>query len=436
METGSGHMPSVVRADPETVSMPSLLVELPPWHKVFLRNLADLLQRRRAPVLHLASKPGDFWPDVFVRQRLPWRRFLESYLYHAVALLVILYASLLLPHHVQIAEHHALNHEDVIYYRASDYLPPLDTGDPLPKQAAKGDPVYAPQPILSVPPEADNRRQTIVTPPKLRLDHDVPLPNVVAWPKAAPQVPFAATQPAALTAKTPLLDMQVVAPAPDVKLASSRQKLDNLADSAVAPTPDVDANSIRRVGDLNIGHSQVVAPAPQLAVAEQRMAAGRTGLGNSATAVPPPPTVSGSGGGNSSGRLIALSIHPEVAAPADPPAGNRRGSFAAGPQGKANATGTPEISGEGRGSGTRGGGEHSDIPPGLHVGAGPDPKSSPVGGNGGGSGNGNGEAATPSKSPALMAKATPPRVSSRPLTEASPRSESEEDKEIFGERKF
>ncbi len=344
-------------------------------------------------------------------------------------------ASLLLPRAAQVAERPTFSHEDVIYYSASDLLPPLDTGESHPQQATKGNPAYAPQPILSVPPEVDNRRQTIVTPPQLELDHDVPLPNVVSWPKVAPQVPIAATQTADMAEKTPSLDMPVVAPAPDVKLASSRQSMQNLDSSAVAPAPVVDAASTLRVGDLNIGHSAVVAPAPQLAVAEQRVAAGRTGLGNSKDVVPPPPSVSGSAGGASNGRLIALSIHPAVAAPVEPPSGNRRGSFAAGPQGKPGAAGTPNITGNGRGTQSSGGGGRTDVPPGLHVGAGSDAKTAAIGGSGRGDGVGNGSGE--SKSPALMANVTPPRVTSRPEEQVPNRTaESEEEKSIFGDRKF
>ena len=428
-------MPSVVDAAESSVNVPTLLVELPPWHRVFRRNLADLLWRRHTPPLRLASKPADFWPDVFVHQPLPWGKFAQSVVYHATALALLWSASLLLPRTAQISERPTFSHEDVIYYSASDLLPPLDTGDNHPPRAAKGDPTYAPQPIISVPPEADNRRQTIVTPPQLKLNRDVPLPNVVSWPKIAPQVPIAATQPASMAERTPTLDMPAVAPAPDVKLASSRQSMQNLASSAVAPAPVVDAASTLRVGDLNIGHTAVVAPAPQLAVAEQRVAAGRTGLGNSKDVVPPPPSVSGSAGGASSGRLIALSIHPGVAAPVEPPAGNRRGSFSAGPQGKPGAAGTPDIAGSGRGTQNSGGGGHTEVPPGLHVGAGPDAKTNAIGGSGHGNGTGGGSGE--SRSPALMAKLSPPRVSSRPEGQVPNRTaETEEEEKVFGDRKF
>src|SRR5262249_2400946 len=166
-------------------------------------------------------------------------------------------------------------------------------------------------------------------------------------------------------------------------------------------------------GDLNIGRSDVIAPAPQLAVSPQRTApalggsgkaivppppsleastgsgvagssaTGRQGsLGHpgSAQVVPPPPSVPGATASARSGRPIALGIHPSVAPPSEPPQGNRRGTFAAAPGGKPGAAGTPDIKGDaalgtdghgmgngsahGNGAGT---GASNGAPPGLHV---------------------------------------------------------------------
>src|ERR1019366_379095 len=85
-------------------------------------------------------------------------------------------------------------------------------------------------------------------------------------------------------------------------------------------------------------------------------------------------------GGSAGGRLIALGIHP--VAPTGPvavPGGNRRGTFAATPQGKPGASGIPDWAGsrsEAKASGARGdgsGGFHArnngSLPAGLYVGA-------------------------------------------------------------------
>src|SRR5205085_7203951 len=96
--------------------------------------------------------------------------------------------------------------------------------------------------------------------------------------------------------------------------------------------------------------------------------------------VAPPPSMGGAGGTGSSGRLIALGIHP--AAPSGPiatPAGNRRGTFAANPSGAPGAAGTPgsasglhaKASGTGSNGSVSGSRGLTDkgLPGGLHVGA-------------------------------------------------------------------
>ena len=77
----------------------------------------------------------------------------------------------------------------VITYTPDEYLPPLDTGVSKALKKQKADPIYAKQPILSVPREADNSSQTIVVPPDLKLNHDVALPNIVATSTIVPAVP-------------------------------------------------------------------------------------------------------------------------------------------------------------------------------------------------------------------------------------------------------
>ncbi|MGC2325877.1 MAG: hypothetical protein WA604_04125, partial [Candidatus Sulfotelmatobacter sp.] len=73
---------------PPSAAVPSFLVELDSWPRVFFGNVWDLIFRRR-PALHLESAPAAFWPDVFVQRRLPWWRFLESLGYHALALALL-----------------------------------------------------------------------------------------------------------------------------------------------------------------------------------------------------------------------------------------------------------------------------------------------------------------------------------------------------------
>lgn len=389
---------SELKRRPEAVAVPTFLVRIDPWHKTFYRNLRDLARRRDEGQWRVVSRPGTFWDDVFVVSPLPWRRFAESGAAHAGLIAMLLGASVLSPQETRVVTPAEFHSSDVVYYSAPEYLQQLNTGSVKARLPQKADPAYAPQPIISVPPEPDNRRQTIVAPPKLKLDHDVPLPNVVAWGPAQPAVPLAATSkvtdlrmPEMTTAvvapppevkhrlnAAPTLAEAVVAPAPEISARSNRNV--RMPEAAVVePAPSMETAAIRKVGDINIGHSQVVAPAPQLPVGEQRvavnMAQGALG-GASAAVVPPPPSVQGRGVTGAGGRMIALNLNPAApAAPVEVPAGNRRGTFAATPEGKAGAAGTPEVAGGGKAANESSGRSTvtpaNGIPPGLFVGAGP-----------------------------------------------------------------
>lgn len=377
----------------EPLPAPRLVFELEPRGRIFLRNLRDLFWTEKHPRTRLTSWPGKFWPDVFVERPLPWVSLAESYAGHVALVAAVLGLFQVWPSRPQVIQPAPLSSTDVIYYDAAEYLPPIDTGAPRKSVAHKGDPVKAAQPILSVPPEADNPKQTIVTPPKIQLKQDVPVPNVVAWSPTTPAVPLSATARPTADLKLPALSTEVVAPAPQVQ--SSLKRTLNLDGSAVAPPPDVNAATTRKLGDINIGHRDVVAPAPKLALSEQRLRSlGQPALGNAA-AVPPPPAVTGvsSKGG---GQLIALGVHPLApAARVLPPAGNRRGTFAAAPDGRSNATGTPDSTHGQNASSLASGKSANGIPSGLQVGAAS--KTSAIAGNG-------------KSNPQLMADARQPRV--------------------------
>jgi TonB family protein len=475
MKSASVLLEPTPKLSPKAVSSPVFLVDLPAWHTVFFRNLLDLFRPGQPDPFKPSSPPGSFWPDVFVTSGLPWSRFALSVLTHVAAIAAILGSAQLWPQRPEVVVRQAFDRADVIYYAPSEYLPPLDTGGtrkPLPKT---GDPAYAPQPIISVPPEADNRRQTIVTASDLKLNYDVPLPNIVAWSQtpAQPSVPLASTSAAATNLRVPTLSVPavaptpetiptdrpsppslsqaVVAPAPEVNLASSVRTLQAPQAAIVEPAPRIDSSSGRQPGDINIGHSAVVAPAPELPLAEQyagqyatagraQSALGRTGP----AVVPPPPSIAGSGSANPGGRLISLGVQPAtLREPPEVPGGNRRGTFAATPAGRAEAAGTPDVSasanpGSGNGSAA---GKNIGIPTGLSVGAVPNARTtSSVAGQGQGTGGGGGAAASkPSDGSRLIADVTPPRVTSTPISpasEVSPDNATAVDHWIFGDRKF
>jgi len=473
-------MPEVLddRQIAETVPDPQLLVELPSWPRVFLENLRDLIFPSRLPQLELRSAPAPFWPDVFVKRGLPWLSFLESGAYHLIASALLVALTRFLALRPQVVPQPKFDHHQVIYYEPSEYLPPIDTRSQPETKPAKADPEYARQPIISLPPEADNRSQTIVTPPNIKLKHDVAMPNIVAWsdkmekPRLA--IPPAPMTPAAeLTRLAPQIENSVVAPPPDAAHLTRRSDQPSLQATVVAPPPDLRTSRqaaafeapqsavvappptvatppTRQLGELDIARSSVIAPAPQLPVAEQRaVPGGRSSsvAGIAPQVVPPPPSVSASGPAGqfgSSGRVIALNLHPAVGAPPVTPSGNRRGAFAATPEGHAGASGSPGATSgaatgtDGRGTvsengnGSKGKGK-SDLPAGLYVGTPVAAKTSPVAGDPAAS-----NAATTATSPS-PASVPAPRVTTAPARAMSPDSAaklSEAERAVFGGRKF
>jgi TonB family protein len=408
-------------------------VELEPRWKAFSGNLIEFLPLREKPGEY--PSPGTFWSDVFVTSRLPWFHFVQSALCHVLAILAVWGFVRFMPTPAQIAPP-IFTSADVIATSGPIYLPPLDTRSHRGQVLTKGDPVLATQPILSVPPEGDNRTQTIVTPPDIKLKQNVPLPNIVAWSNSSIPVPLAATSRAASEMKLPSLPNAIVAPPPEVTRDVSRRS-PNLTSDVIAPPPAIDVASTRNIGDINIGHPDVVAPAPQLPMSEQRTLnmAQQTLGGVPAAAVPPPPTTQGVNS-SGSGRIIALGIHPDAAAPPVPPAGNRRGNFEASPEGKPEATGTPSLAGGAEGSSGAGSGQKpSGIPPGLFVG-----KASPEATTGGVAGVGtSGNGGSAKDGGTLVASVTPPRTSAVPSKAAAPVLDDKAtslDRQVFGGRRF
>jgi TonB family protein len=323
-----------------------------------------------------ADLPGDApfdLRDVFVQQPLPWGRFLQSAVLHGAAAALIWTISISWIRQQKILDEANFDRSSLVTYTPEEYLPPLDTGAPQQPTPQKGDPVYAKQPILSVPREADNRTQTIVAPPDLKLNHDVNLPNIVATGAIVPAVPLDATRAPLTRMVAP--ETQVVAPAPEVQFAQNWVVSAGMKSDVIAPPPEVTASNKGHVGLLNIGPSDVVAPAPQLSLDQQHTVAARgTGHvpGGSMQPVGPPPSVASAGGTSSGGRLVALGIHPVApTGPVAAPAGNRRGTFSAGPQGKVGASGTPEVAGNSRGTTGASAKGNGSLPSGLRVGAGP-----------------------------------------------------------------
>jgi TonB family protein len=483
------HVPGPNRLPEDQIALPPwircalplrLLVEHEPWHRAFLDHVRGVFPARELP-LDLESAPGAFWPDVFVERGLPWRRFLESGAYHILALGLLLGATRFFALQPRVMPRSSFQRTQVIYYPPAEYLPQLDTRRSDRGREGKADPEYSRQPVISVPREADNRVQTLVTPAAIRLKRDVALPNVVSWSEKlrlpiapAPRMPQSSlardvqrldnsvVAPPPVAARlthsrdTPAMDTSIVAPPPDVRSLSRKENPTGPPPAIIEPPPGVVGASVRQLGEINIGPRAVIAPAPQLPLAEQRTASGRaTGAAALASVlpqvVPPPPSLPASGSSPGGGGMIALNLRPPIGAPPELPEGNRRGSFAATPRGHSGASGTPGASSKNISTGTDGGGTgsdresgtrphatSSDLPSGLYVGPADQPKTSSI-------------AAAPDNSvarnsfpgnsvnPKLIGSLPPPHHSTGSVHPFDPDGESklsQAEREIFGERKF
>lgn len=409
---------AAVRSEPDlsTMNPPGLLCELEPWHRTFLRNLGDLVLRRAPPPLELTAEPVPIGPDKFIRTGIDSWRFAESGAYHLAVLTAVYFLSTLPFHHAPPLESPFQNTK-VEYYPLSDYLPPINTGKSEAVKSRKGEPKLAKQEILSVPPEPDNRRQTIITPPKVKLQQDVALPNIVAWTPVPAQQPIAASarqvskltipqfdvpviEPAADVSKvhdnlrTPLLQPTVVQPAADVSQVKAKLTLPVLPQPSVVEPP-LSADQLKlKNGQINMAQLQPTVTEPRLPVEPQR-ASGQTNANpqsgkGTAPNVPAPPNVANlPGDSRGQGQLIALGLNPaDVRGAISAPNGSRSGEFHASPGGAADAPGTPNIVGSGSASDASGGkGNANGVPPGIMVGA-PPPGATT-----------SGIAGTPSKSP-------------------------------------
>ncbi len=383
---------------------PTLQYELEPWGRVFRRNLGDFLLRRQPPPLELTSEPGPVPPDIFVDKSLNWWGIAESYGGHIVFVAVVYFVSVsFFQKPVQLQS--PFQNTEISYYPVSEYLPPINTGQKGTTKPRKGQPKLAKQEILSVPPNPDNRQQTIVAPQQAKLNRDVTLPNIVAWTAVPAAQPIAASSKAVSQLKIPQFQQQVVEPTADVSglkpellvppelrptvvepradvsQLKTATKVPNIAQPA-AVEPSVSADALKlKAGQLNMAQLEPQVEAPKLAVPAQRAGAPGDAAGAASTkaAAPAQPSLQGLSNSRGQGQLIALGINPaDVRGPVEMPGGNRSGEFHASPGGKADAPGTPSIkgdpnsttsgSGSAQGKGSGSGSGSNGLPTGISVG--------------------------------------------------------------------
>lgn len=335
----------LVRARPPALSR--LLVQWQPWWPQFLNNIADLFRRQPAFAAP-TSTPGKFWPDVFVERPMPWRNFGQSGLLHAAAILFIVTTGRFWLSRSQTVLEDPYQHTNLSYYKVDDLLPAVRSAPAPPQQIVhphKGEPEFARQEIISVPPAADNSAQTIINPPHPNiLRKDVPLPNIVVS-TPAPAPPTISLSKSAIS--FPTLAIAPVQPAPDVRNERNQKMEEVAAPAVIQPSLAPDAMK-RKLGDVEIAASQPVIEAPKLELPQETAKASPT----PAEAVPLPPSAQSlNGGQRAAGQLIALNLRPSPpAAEIKVPDASRAGVFAATPTGKTGAAGTPDIPGPSSGS--------------------------------------------------------------------------------------
>src|SRR6059058_355515 len=279
-----------------------LLLELEPAHRVFFRNLADVILFRSTPPVATMSRPGPFWHDVFVCSGVPWRWLLGSTLSHMIVIAFMLILSQWWAQREPLQHRRTFYKSYVSYYTPSPSFPALRSSASRVRALPKRKPESAHQAVLRVAPE---RTRKIIRSPDVKRTESAP--NVLASnsiPLAMPLSSNKLTLPAvpnsvvaslsdlsyATARRRGLPQGSVVAPPPEVKAVSLRRGIITPNAGVVGPPPNVNG-SIREVGDINIGQSGIVEPSPQLPMHEQHTFSGipQAILGNSATSVVPPP---------------------------------------------------------------------------------------------------------------------------------------------------
>ena len=226
--------------------------------------------------------------------------------------------------------------------------------------------------------------------------------------------------------KAPDLAPKIIEPPPEAKL--NPRAISAPAPSIIEPPPS--ANVVSNIGSMNVGKLTATVAAPKLEVAEQKVITlqpggavhGASGSNGGASAAPPIAPVGGIPGTANTGQLIALNLHPAIPnGPIAVPPGRRAGEFAAGPEGTADAPGTPDVKAGGNGPGGNGTGPagagkgSSNLPAGITIGNAPNappPGSVVVGGD-------PKPRDTSKDKEILMAAARPPRVGEIPRTSST-----------------
>ena len=401
--SGSALQQSLFPPEPARKFEVRLNWELPKWLPSFLDNLSSAFQKAGIE-LPSKTRPGIFWKDVFVDQRLNWRSIARSYAGHlAFAGLVYLISLPFYADKIETIEN--FHHDRLIYLNPDQDI----LASELPKKAESAPQVSrivsrssraqdASRPdarkrvaeAMAIPKWADNTSRVIVAPQAPKVLASASIPDIVLSSPVPQAPPVAAASSPKLV--VPVIDIAPIAPPPDVTQA--RLNTPQLPQAA-AIAPPVHINNARDLASINIapapepvspepkltlnqsqalpnlGKLDPVAPPPDVknatsqlsqalpadaqpvpppldtrSVANSRMASKLP----EAQPVEPPPDLSEGGAEQASGALISLNLNPIAGAPKELD-GIRRGAFAGKPEAVENAPGIPQRQAGGNGPG-------------------------------------------------------------------------------------
>jgi len=302
-----------------------LLIELEPGHRVFFRNLADLLLSRRVPPIPINSRPVPFWGDVFVSSGARWSSFMESMLCHLLLMILFVWGQSRVWMQVKPFPQREAFNRSVTYYPPTQTFPAAGGRASIVRERSRvtrtSPQQSAHQPAMPVTPQ---QKPSLVTPPDIK-QATAKLPNFLGSHVVTPMVPFSATvgpQRNALAGPS-----GVVAPPPEVDQAPVRRMALPQA-SAVAPAPELGGPSARRaIKAPDTSGLRVVPPPPSVQKVGNSDRAGRLSSlpGAGANVIPPPPPLPGAGNAGDARLGSIAGAKPQVVPP--PPSVQGAGNF-------------------------------------------------------------------------------------------------------------
>jgi hypothetical protein len=287
-----------------------LLVELEPGHRVFFRNLVDLVLLRRVAPAFVTSRPAHFWSDVFVTSATPWWSVAESMLCHLLLVVLLVWSQSRAWFPIQVFSPPDAS-KSITYDPRTQTFPaaesrPLRVPSAKPQRAQTRQVEEAPRPMRVTPERKSRVKSGVDTAPA--INHAAANPPVLPAPRVAiPAVPFSALAAGGRRALSASTD--VVAPSPQVDQATARRF--GLPDaSPIAPAPSFGGSSEkRRVSAAEGEGTAVIAPSPSVDessnFAAARLGSGLKSLsGGGPGVIPPPPAIRGAA--TLGGRLNGL----------------------------------------------------------------------------------------------------------------------------------